>query len=206
MRQALALLEFTSVAAGVLAVDRLLKRSPVAQLKCGTVEPGRYLALIRGTVAAVEEAHAEGVRTGTEGGTLADDVCLADPHPALLERLFAASREPAGEALGVLEIATSPALLRALDAVLKAVPVGLAELRLADDLGGRAVAVLDGTLPDVQEGLDLATRSLGECGRLLGASLLPRLDETLRRVLGGGTTRFDACAVWDVAGAETLED
>ena len=41
MQQALALLEFSGAAAGILAVDRLLKMAPVALLRCGTVHPGR---------------------------------------------------------------------------------------------------------------------------------------------------------------------
>ena len=55
MSQALALLEFGSVAVGMLAVDRMLKNSPVALLRCGTVHPGRYLALVGGSVASCEE-------------------------------------------------------------------------------------------------------------------------------------------------------
>jgi len=83
MGKALALLEFESVATGVLAVDRMLKKSPVALLRCGTVHPGRYLALVGGTVAATEEAHAEGTALGRETASLLDEVLLPDPHPAL---------------------------------------------------------------------------------------------------------------------------
>jgi hypothetical protein len=36
------------------------------------------------------------------------------------------------------------------------------------------------------------------------ASLLPRLDDTLREVLAAGT-RFGACANWKPAGAEVLK-
>jgi len=205
MNQALALLEFSSVATGVLAVDRMLKRSPVALLRCGTVHPGRYLALVGGSVAATEEAHAEGGLVGSQQGALVDEVCLADPHPALAAALGGHRHEPEHEAAGILEISTSPAMLRAVDAVLKSVPVNLVEIRLADDLGGRSVAVISGRLPDVQEGLELAGRSVGSCGELLGASLLPTVDETLRRVLAVGT-RFASCQSWEPAEAETVED
>ncbi|MBU1071930.1 BMC domain-containing protein, partial [bacterium] len=76
---ALALLEFESVAHGILAVDRMLKRAPIAMLRCGTVHPGHYLALIGGTVASVEEAY----REGGAAGELTDAVFLPDPHPAV---------------------------------------------------------------------------------------------------------------------------
>ncbi len=205
MARALALLEFGGPAIGLLAVDRMLKRSPVALLRCGTVHPGRYLALVGGTVAATAEAHAEGGRVGAEHEALVDEVLLSDPHPQLAAAVGGERAAPAGEALGVLEISTSPGLLRALDAVLKAVPVSLVEARLADDLGGRALGIIDGLLPDVQAGLDLALTSCGPCARVLAASLLPRLDETLRDVLASGTA-FQACAAVEPDGAEILED
>ena len=82
--QALALLEYASVSAGVAAVDRMLKESPVALLRCGSVHPGRYLALVGGTVAATAVAHGAGAAVGCERNRLADEVLLPDPHPALL--------------------------------------------------------------------------------------------------------------------------
>lgn len=204
MTQALALLEFTGPAAGILAVDRMLKRSPVALLRCGTVHPGRYLALVGGTVAATEEAHAEGCRVGLDRGALCDEVLLPDPADALAAALAGVRNAPEAEAVGVLELSTSPGLLRALDGVLKAVPVSLVEARLADDLGGKALGVIDGALPDVQQALELAPTLCGECAEVLAASLLPRLDDTLRGVLAAGTA-FGTCAAVQPAGAEILE-
>ncbi len=198
-----ALLEYTSVAVGVLAVDRMLKRSPVALLRCGTVHPGRYLALVGGSVASTEEAHAEGLEVGRGAGALLDEVCLADPHPALAAALDGARSAPTAEAAGVFEVSSSPALLRCLDTLLKAVPVGLVEARLADDLGGRALAVIDGTLPDVREALEIVQRAVGRSAEVLGASLLARLDDTLRQALSEGT-RFDACRSFEPAGAEPV--
>jgi microcompartment protein CcmL/EutN len=200
---ALALLEYASVAVGVLAVDRMLKRSPVALLRCGTVHPGRYLVLVGGTVASTEEAHAEGLTVGGEGGALVDAVCLADPHPALAAAIRGVRNAPRREAGGVLELSTSPGLLRLLDAVLKAVPVDLVEIRLADDLGGRALAVIDGGLADVEEALATAPQRCAPAA-ILGASLIPRLDETLRGVLAEGAT-FARCAEWQPPDAERVE-
>ncbi len=205
MKMALALLEFGSTAVGVLAVDRMLKRSPVALLRCGTVHPGRYLALVGGTVAATGEAHAEGGRVGAENSALIDEVLLPDPHPLLSAALGGARLAPRGEAAGVIEVSTSPGLLRALDRALKAVPISLVEVRLADDLGGRALAIVDGLLPDVKEALDVAVGGAGPCAQVLGASLMPRLDETLRGVLAAGS-RFATCTPCEPAGAETVED
>jgi microcompartment protein CcmL/EutN len=51
---ALALLEFESVAAGILASDLMVKRAPIALLRCGTIHPGRFLVLVGGSVASTE--------------------------------------------------------------------------------------------------------------------------------------------------------
>lgn len=205
MNQALALLEFSNVATGILAVDAMLKKSPVALLRCGSVHPGRYLALVGGTVASTLEAHAAGVAVGCAQAALADAVCLPAPHALLAAAVRGERGTPTMEAIGVVEVSTSPGLLRAIDAVLKAVPVGLIETRLADDLGGRALAVIDGRLPDVQEALDRAARESGSTAQLVAATVLPRVDETLRDVLTEGT-RFSRCGLWEPAGAETVED
>jgi microcompartment protein CcmL/EutN len=204
VQQALALVEFSGAAAGILAVDRLLKNAPVALLRCGTVHPGRYLALVGGSVAATEVAHAAACAAAAECCALVDEVCLPDPHPQLAAAVGGARRDCAGEALGVIELGTSPGLLRALDAVLKALAVELVEVRLADDLGGRALAVVAGRLPDVQAALDLARERKGPVAEWLGGTLLPRLDDTLRDVLNAGTA-FGRCPAFEPAGAEKLE-
>ena len=201
MQQALALLEFSGPAAGILAVDRMLKMAPVALLRCGTVHPGRYLALVGGSVAATEEAHAAGLAVACAENALEDEVCLPDPHPQLAAAVRGERIEPAGEALGVLEITSSPGLLRAVDAALKAVSVDLVEVRLADDLGGRALAVVSGLLADVQEALDVVRNS----NDVAATTILPRLDDTLRDVLAAGTA-FKDCRAWEPTGAETVEE
>ncbi len=204
MSQSLALLEFGSVAVGMLAVDRMLKNSPVALLRCGTVHPGRYLALVGGSVASTQEAHSEGVLVGREAGSLVAEVCLNDPAPSLAEALEGGRKEPNGDTLGVCEVSTSPGLLGLMDRILKALPVGLVEVRLADDLGGRALAIIHGELSDVQEAAVMAPSCLKDNSQLLNFSVISRLDDTLRTVLGEGT-HFASCRNWTPHGSETVE-
>ena len=105
--------------------------------------------------------------------------------------------------MAVLETSSSPALLRAVDAALKAVSVNLAELRLADDLGGRGLAVLTGSLTDLQAALAVA--DVGEGSRGTGASLMPRVEATLLDIVADGT-RFGDCRPREPEGAETLPE
>jgi microcompartment protein CcmL/EutN len=205
MRRALALIEFSGPAAGILAVDRMLKMAPVALLRCGTVHPGRYLALVGGSVAATQEAHAEGLDVASAQSALEDEVCLPDPHPQLAAAVAGERIAPVGDTLGVIETATSPSLLRAVDAALKGVPVDLMEVRLADDLGGKALAVFSGDLTDVEAAMAIARERTDLADGWRAGTVLPRLDDTLRDVLTAGT-RYGPCRQWEPAGAETVEE
>ena len=53
---ALGLLEVESIAAGIEVGDAMAKRAPIDVIRAGTVHPGKYLILVGGDVAAVEEA------------------------------------------------------------------------------------------------------------------------------------------------------
>jgi hypothetical protein len=73
---AIALLEFETVAAGVLAGDAMVKRAPIALMRCGSIHPGRFLILIGGSVASTEEAYAAGLQVGASQGAISGNVFL----------------------------------------------------------------------------------------------------------------------------------
>ena len=55
---ALALLEFSSIAAGIEAGDAMVKKAPVERIRAGTVQPGHYLVLVAGEVAIADKGDA----------------------------------------------------------------------------------------------------------------------------------------------------
>jgi len=200
---AIALLEFRTVAAGVLASDFMVKRSPIALLRCGTIHPGRFLILVGGSVASTEEAYAAGLQVGENHGGLSGHVFLGDVHPFLHDAVLGIRRDVEGDSLAVVETHSSPALLAAVDAAVKGTPVLLSEVRLADDLGGHAVALMSGDLFDVEAALEICSDLAGD--QLLAGTLLPRLDPDLRSILDQGT-RFGSCAAMEPSGAEYPEE
>lgn len=195
---ALALLELDSVAAGIRAADRMVKGAPIALLKAGTVHPGRYLVLIAGTVASVEE----GWRVGREAAArfLRDDVLLPDVHQQVLDGAWGRRQSHEEEALGVLETNGVAALLCAADAAVKGADVRIAELRLADDLGGRAFVLFDGPLTGIEAALEIGANAIRN-DSILHCATLPRLDNDLRGLLSSGT-RFASCEPCQPEGAE----
>ena len=200
---AIALLEFGCVAAGILASDSMVKRSPIALLRCGSVHPGRFLILVGGSVASTEEAFNAGLQVAESRNALHDSVFLGDVHPQLHDAVLGTRRNVGGDSLAVVETHSSPALLKAVDHAVKSTPVVLTEVRLGDDLGGHALALLSGTLFDTETALDICRERTGD--QLFSSSLLPRLDTDLRSVLDEGT-RFGSCSAWEPSGAEYPEE
>ena len=169
---ALGLLELESISAGIEAGDAMVKRAPVEVLRAGTVHPGKYLVLVGGSVADVEEALAAGREVG--GLSIRDVTFLPNIHPAVVEGVRGARLPAEDEALGVIETATVPAIIRAADAGLKGAQVRLLELHLADDLGGKGYLLFDGPVTDVEAAVEMGTAAVGEA-RGLHARVIAQL-------------------------------
>lgn len=152
---ALALLEFSSIATGIEAGDAMVKRAPVAMIHAGTVQPGRYLVMVSGDVAAVEEAVQAGLETGERA--LLDRVFLPNVHPEVINGLAGGRQPAAGEALGVVETQTVASAIHAADSGLKGAEVQLVQLRLADGLGGKGLVLFTGTVSDVEAAVDIGS-------------------------------------------------
>jgi microcompartment protein CcmL/EutN len=155
---ALGLLELDSIAAGIAAGDAMAKRAPVEVIRAGTVQPGKYLVLVGGAVADVEEALAAG--RDIAATSLRDEVFLPNVHPGVVAGMRGTRREAAGEALGVIETDTVAAVIEAADAGLKGARVQLLELRLADDLGGKGYLLFDGPVAEVEAAVEIGARRI----------------------------------------------
>ncbi|MGI9223316.1 MAG: BMC domain-containing protein [Woeseiaceae bacterium] len=199
----MALLEFETIASGIQATDLMVKRAPIALMRCGTIHPGRFLILVGGSVASTEEAYVAGVQLGETKRTLSGGIFLGDVHPTLHDAVLGTRNAMQGDALVVIETHSSPALLSAVDAAVKSTPVVLSEVRLGDDLGGHALALMSGELTDVETALGICTERAGD--QLLARTLMPRLDTDLRSLLEEGT-RFGSCPAFEPAGAEYPEE
>ena len=185
---AIALIELGSIAAGTFAADKMVKRSPVELLHAGTVQPGKYLILVGGGTAEVEESYREGMQAAP--AEILDEVLLPDVHPQVVNALDGARSFHRYESLVVLETSTIAAILRATDAAVKGARVELAELRLANGLGGRGVAILTGELSDVQAAAEIAGRCLAGRNVTLCHSIVSNVHEQVVSHLGESTRFF----------------
>lgn len=191
---ALALVEFSSIAVGIQAGDAMAKRAPISTLRAGTVQPGKYLVLIAGEVADVEESLAAGLEVG--GDALVDKVSLPQVHPAVVEAI-AGGRDPVPvEALGVIETHSVASTILAADAGVKGAKVSLMEIRLADGLGGKAFCLFAGEVAEVEAAVQIGTSTLEDPGLLVRSVVIPSLhDEMETNILDN--TRFGPRAAGD---------
>jgi microcompartment protein CcmL/EutN len=174
---ALALIELDSIAIGIEAGDAMAKRSPIDVLYAGTVHPGKYLVLVGGAVADVEEALDAGRAVG--GSSILDTVLLADIHPDVVAALRGARRTAATEALGVIETETVAAIIDAADAGVKGARARLLELRLADDIGGKAYLLFGGPVADVEAAVEIGQAAIATRDRAI-ARVIPQLHREMR--------------------------
>lgn len=153
---ALAMLDIADVPLGISALDALVKEADVEVYSAGTVQAGRYLILFGGEVAPVEESF--GRALARAGSSVTDVVLLPYAEPRIAPAILEAQQrwQSPGDTLGVLQTATSPIMLRVVDAALKGAEVDLVQLRIADGLGGRAIATLWGESYDVEAAIELA--------------------------------------------------
>ncbi len=200
---AIAVLEFRDIAAGMVATDALLKRSPIAFVKCGTISRGRFLTLIGGTTAAVEEAVSEGLALG--GESVLDHVLLADVHPQLYEGILGHRRGVGPGSVAVIETATVSANVRAAELALKGTPVDLLEIRLADSgLSGKGLSIFQGELHDVEAAVEIAVGFLERTDVQVGYRIISAPHEGLVRQVEG-STYFGSASLLELDG-ETGEE
>lgn len=145
---ALALIDFSSIAAGIEAADAMVKRAPIDVIRAGTVQPGRYLVLIGGTVADVQESLGAG--RSTAGESVLDHVFLPSVHPEVVDAMGGARVPAATDSVGIVETTTVAAAIRAADAGVKGAEVRLLEIRMADGLGGKGIVLYSGLVADVE--------------------------------------------------------
>ncbi len=181
MDPSIAILEFDSIAHGIVAGDAMAKRAPLDVLLAGTVHPGRYLVLAGGGTAEVEEA-IEAAHDASPGGVLGCTF-LPDVHPAVIAAAGGA-RRVGGDALGVIETRTVTAIVEAADAGMKNADVVLREMRLADDLGGKGYVLFGGPLTEVDAAVDHGIARIGHgehpVTHAVIAQLHVEMDDNLR--------------------------
>ena len=196
----IAVIEYGSIADGIYCTDALLKKAPVAMIKSGTVSRGRYLIIIGGSTASVEESLNEALAVGQSSRL--DYTLLPDIHPALHDAILGARLPVQQDAVAILETDTVAANVRAAELALKGTGVRLVELRLAEyEMSGKAISLFNGELHDIQAAMELAGDFLRGRKEYVQHRIIARPHESLTQQLTDGT-RFAANKPLELEGEE----
>ncbi|MGD2051110.1 MAG: BMC domain-containing protein [Acidimicrobiia bacterium] len=176
---AVGILEFSSIAVGIVAGDAMVKAAPLGSIYAGTVHPGKYLVLVSGDTAPVEVALDAGRDVGEDW--ILDRLFLPDIHPAVTAAITAGGTVASldGEALGIVETVTVATVVQAADAGVKAARVDVSAVRLADGLGGKGYVLFSGHIADVEAAVEAARDWADDRGHLVEARIVAQLHDEM---------------------------
>jgi len=177
----IAVIELDSIAKGILTGDTMLKNSPVAMVRSGSVHNGKYLILIGGSVASVDEAFRNGLLTG--GESITDSIMLPDVHGSVYDALFGKKIKCTGESIATIETRSVPSVIQAADSGIKGAEVNIVEIRMADDLGGKGIVIFAGKLEEIETAAKISRNILSEKNSLAEITIIPRpVGETSEQI------------------------
>lgn len=154
----IAAIELTSIARGWAAADRMVKTAPIVVVDARSTSPGKFLIVVTGAVAALEDALEAGTRAAGPSlfGTLYLPNLSAEVVPAINRDVQVA----VGDTVAVVESFSGVGAIAAADAAVKEADVQIESVSLMDGLGGKAFVVLAGTLHSVESAVAAAQRAI----------------------------------------------
>ncbi len=173
----IALLELSSIAVGIFTADVMVKQAPITVLKSGTVHNGKYLILIGGSVGSVEESYFTGTESGAE--KIIDHVQLPDIHEKVHDAILGTRSNCTDEAVGIIETSTVAAIIKSVDAAVKGANIEILEIRIADDLGGKAFAIFNGEIEDVQSAIEISKENVTKKEFWIRDKIIPRISQEM---------------------------
>ncbi|WP_022667386.1 BMC domain-containing protein [Desulfospira joergensenii] len=177
--QALGMIEFNSIAAGIEAADYMAKAARVEPMFLKTICPGKFLAAVHGEIASVNSSIDAG--KACCGETVVDHFVIPNINPEVVKAISGTSSGIHGPAVGVIETFSVPSAVLAADYASKAADVFISEVRIAMGLGGKAFCLLSGDVAAVQAAVDAGSASAKESGLLVRNVVIPAMDSQVRQ-------------------------
>ncbi len=170
------MIEFKSVAAGMIAADIMVKTSEVDIVEAQTVCPGKYIAIITGDLSAVKASVDTAMDMGGENGI--DSFVLGNPDESIFPAILGTTNVTADDvnALGVIETFDAAQIIVAADNAVKTSDVRLIEIRLARGMCGKSYVTLTGEVAAVKAAVDRAKEVVSRSGMLLDTTVIARPD------------------------------
>ena len=181
-REALGMIEMTSIAIGHLVQDAMLKAADVRCQMARTICSGKYIILVGGQVGPVRASVQAGLDAATDG--VIDHITIASIHPQVFQALgemvqLNIGRENAVPSLGIVETFSASSALEAADAAAKAADITLFRIHLAMALGGKGFIMFSGSVGDCRTGVEAGAAVVRDKGLLVATAVIPRPSREL---------------------------
>jgi microcompartment protein CcmL/EutN len=150
--ETLGAIELTGIARGYMVVDQMVKKAPVRILDARAYCPGKFLIVLSGDVASVEEAVITGEQVA--GNAFFGKLFIPNLSPSVIPAINREARPEPGDTLGVIESFSAVSAVDAADAAVKNADVTIESVNLLEGLGGKAFVLFSGELTDVTEALE----------------------------------------------------
>jgi microcompartment protein CcmL/EutN len=170
--------EFSSIAAGIEALDAMVKTAPVKIIDAKTICPGKFYIVITGDVASVDSSLIQG-KDGRER-FLIDELFITNLHAQVIPAILGTTAITKWEALGVLESFSIVSSIVAGDIAAKESDVQLPEIRLATGLGGKSYVKMIGAVDEVEASMDAAKQYVQKNGLLCNISIISQAHPDIR--------------------------
>lgn len=177
MANSIGMVEFTSIARGIYTADQMVKASDVEIVTAGSVCPGKYVAIIHGDVAAVENSISIGEESA--GEFLVNSMIIPNVHPLVFPAITGATMPDKIQALGIMESFSLATMVISADAILKSANLQPLELRLGTGLGGKSFFTFTGDVGSVETGIEAGKAIAREEGLLVNAEVIPSPSDRL---------------------------
>jgi microcompartment protein CcmL/EutN len=168
----LSVLEFSSIAIGIKALDDMVKIAPIKIIEARTICPGKYLIVFSGDVASVEYAYNKGRETGK--GLIVDNLFLPMIHPDVVHAIGTINKTDEWNAIGIIETLSVVSSIEAGDLAAKAGGIQIIEIRLAIGFGGKSYVKMMGDLDALEAAMQAGIVKAAEKNLLCMHTIIPQ--------------------------------
>ena len=174
----LGVLEFSSIAIGIKALDEMVKIAPIKIIEAKTMCPGKYLIVFSGDVASVEYSYNKGCETGKN--FIVDSLFLPMVHPDVVHAIGNVVATDDWDAIGIIETLSVISSIEAGDLAAKKGNVKIIEIRLAIGFGGKSYVKMLGPLDAIEVAMEAGAERARSKDLLCMATLIPQPHHELK--------------------------
>jgi len=169
------MIEFSSIAAGLTALDTITKIAEVEILSATTICPGKYMILFCGGLSEVNAS----LEAARQIPCKIAEFLLGSPHPDIFPAISASPTLPTKTPIGLIETYSGAAAIKAADTAAKTAWVNLVEIRIVQGMCGKSTVLFAGELAAVSAALEAAKKEAAHVEQLLDTVLIPNPDDKM---------------------------